>query len=516
VKAGSDYRNLILQAGKPLLNKEEKNKKMKTINMKNQKKSFVTYFVVFCALILATFSTAQAATFTVKTEADLKDTKPGDGLCITAYKACTLRAAIEEANALPGDDDIVFGSSFQAPNPPKTILLKHGPLEITSNLSITGTGARQLMIDGNHQQRVLYVSVYPETLNVTINFLTIQNGYAYAPFVSFAAGIVNNENLFLTGVTVRNNYALNEDNPYQGEKGGGIGNSGYLLLNHSTVSGNKAGIGGGIYNEGSMHVRNSTISGNSSFYHGGGIYQEQGHARIVNTTIANNVAPASIGGGIIVWSGDFFLANTIVASNYAEFDNDITGKIISEGNNLIKTRGSSTGYVASDLPHGTDASLGALKNNGGHTDTHALLSGSPAIDAGSNCSFLLPAGCDGEFYYDQRGAGFARKVGRGIDIGAFEFQGEEQQVLVRLAGKVLKPNGSGLNKAIVTLTGTDGAPQQTETDAQGNFNFFEVVSGRSYIVSVEGNRYSYAPQSVFVTEERQNLTFVPVENGAVQ
>jgi hypothetical protein len=372
------------------------------------------------------------------------------------------------------------------------------------------------MIDGDHKNPVLYTSAYPETLDISISFLTIQNGYHYIPFVSSAAGIINGENMFLTGVTVRDNYAINENDPYQGEKGGGIGNYGYLLLNHSTVSGNKAGVGAGIYNEGVMNVRNSTISGNSSFGAGGGIYQLKGHARIVNTTIVNNQSEISTGGGMIVWSGDFFLANTIVASNYSQYDRDITGNIISEGNNLIKTRGTSTGYIASDLPDGTVPSLGTLKNNGGHTDTHALNSGSPAIDAGSNCSFLLPAGCDGEFYYDQRGVGFARKIGRAVDIGAFEFQGEEQQVLVRLAGKVLKPNGSGLNKAIVTLTGTDGAPQQTETDAQGNFNFFEVVSGRSYIVSVEGNRYSYAPQSVFVTEERQNLTFVPGENSAIQ
>jgi hypothetical protein len=289
-----------------------------------------------------------------------------------------------------------------------------------------------------------------------------------------------------------------------------------LLLNHSTVSGNKAGIGGGIYNEGSMDVRNSTISGNRAYFQGGGIHQKYGHARIVNSTIVDNQSQLYPGGGIKFYYDDFFLANTIVASNSAPSDSDVSGDFTSEGNNLVKTRGTSTGYVASDLPDGTNPSLGTLKNNGGHTDTHALLSGSPAIDAGSNCSFLAPAGCDGEFYYDQRGGGFARKVGRSVDIGAFEFQGEEQQVLVRLAGKVLKPNGSGLNKAIVTLTSTDGAPQQTETDAQGNFNFFDVAPGKSYIVSVEGKRYNYAPQSVFVTEERENLTFVPTENGAVQ
>jgi hypothetical protein len=63
---------------------------------------------------------------------------------------------------------------------------------------------------------------------------------------------------------------------------------------------------------------------------------------------------------------------------------------------------------------GQNPLLGPLANNGGPTQTHALLSGSPAIDTGSNPLALS---------FDQRGTGFARTVGAQTDIGAFEVQG---------------------------------------------------------------------------------------------
>lgn len=75
------------------------------------------------------------------------------------------------------------------------------------------------------------------------------------------------------------------------------------------------------------------------------------------------------------------------------------------------------GFVDSDLvgtaQNPIDAQLGELQNNGGVTETTALLDGSPAIDAGSNPNNLA---------FDQRGEGFDRTVGDGTDIGAYEVQ----------------------------------------------------------------------------------------------
>jgi CSLREA domain-containing protein len=480
---------------------------MKTINMKNQKKSFLTYFVMTFALVLTTISTAQAGGFTVNSVLDHKDINPGDGKCAATINTCTLRAAIEEANTQPGvNHQIIFNSLFEAPNRPKTIVLTNGPLNIKSNVAIFGPGARQLMIDGDHKSTVFLIS---KNTHGGINDLTIQNGYSHAPFVSvLGAGVTNYGGYGLHRVTVRNNIAINDTDPSQAEYGGGIRNYGEMYLYFSTVTGNKAGLGGGIYNTGVIRIWNSTISGNSSFYAGGGIYHKDGELWSTGATIANNLSQMQPGGGI--WNGlDFplHLSNTIVADNISPYNKDLHGSFNSDGNNLIENRGGSTGYVAADLPDGTNPMLDVLQNNGGHTDTHALLLGSPAINAGNDCPSINLDACSSG--YDQRTYPFARKIGT-VDIGAFEFQ-EESSQFVQISGKVLKPNGRGLNNAIVTLTG-DGEALSVETDSHGNFSFDQVMSGKSYVISAESRQYNYAAQTLFVTEARDDVNFVPVQD----
>jgi hypothetical protein len=252
---------------------------------------------------------------------------------------------------------------------------------------------------------------------------------------------------------------------------------------------------------------NSTIAYNTSEAIGSGGVSQNGEAQIRNSTITNNVAMNEEGGGIRN-KGVLFLGNTIVANNNAPLNKDISGTINSYGNNLVRTRGGSVGYVASDLPDGTSANLGALQNNGGETDTRALMSNSPAIDAGNDC--ITVPGCSGEFYYDQRGVGFPRKIGSAVDIGAFEFQGRNSGV-VQISGKVLKPNGRGLNNAVVTLTGSEGRPRSVETDQHGNFSFDEVTPNEAYVIAAESRQNNYASQNLFVTATRDDVTFVPIE-----
>ena len=129
--------------------------------------SWITLLGVFLS------ASAQAATFTVNSPLDVMDANPGNGVCETApgNGVCTLRAAIEEANALgAGDDTIIL--------PPNTYLLTQvTELTITGNLTITGSGASTTIIDGNK-------SVRPNSGVLTINFgatvnisgVTIGNG----------------------------------------------------------------------------------------------------------------------------------------------------------------------------------------------------------------------------------------------------------------------------------------------------------------------------------------------------
>lgn len=193
-----------------------------------------------------------------------------------------------------------------------------------------------------------------------------------------------------------------------GAGGGGIINGGLLTLTNSTVSNNVAGggngDGGGIITESSDTVTliNSTLSGNLG-YRGGAIWIRTAQVQLTNVTVANN--SGTLAGGIFNESGTITLKNTIIANNSP--GGDCSGSIASTGHNLDSDGTCSlgaTGDISSQLPL-----LGPLQNNGGPTFTHALLEGSPAIDAADD------ANCPSA---DQRG--IPRPQEAACDIGAFE------------------------------------------------------------------------------------------------
>ncbi|WP_373529497.1 DUF4347 domain-containing protein [Nostoc sp.] len=272
--------------------------------------------------------------------------------------------------------------------------------------------------------------------------------------------------------------------------GGGIYNQGGVLsLTNSSVSGNTASFGGGIFNGddstyfgGSATLTNSTVSGNIALEDGGGIYNGFSYVRntsltLINTTITNNTADSDSdgtgnGGGVFnvsEYADPVNVSNTIIASNFdnstsGDIHPDVDGSVIDLGNNLIgNNTGSSsnivggTGFTTSTLV-GTSASpidpkLGLLQNNGGATLTHALLAGSPAINAGNNS--LVPTGIT----TDQRGAGFNRVFNGIVDIGAYEVQPPITPQPVNTDTVVTNVNDSGagsLRQAILNANATVG------------------------------------------------------------
>ena len=205
--------------------------------------------------------------------------------------------------------------------------------------------------------------------------------------------------LTLTNSTVGFNTATPSD-------GGGIWNvDGIATLTNSTVGNNNAGSdGGGVSNAGGMlTLTSSTVSGNTAVVGVGGIFNTGGGAlTVVNSTIAGN--NAAVAGGIRHSGNSATLKNTIVAANGPD---DCDGPLVSLGNN-IDSDGTCNLGAGGDLP-ATDPLLGLLAANGGPTQTHALLPGSPAINAGDDV---------GAPPTDQRGL---PRVGL-TDIGAVEFQ----------------------------------------------------------------------------------------------
>ena len=185
--------------------------------------------------------------------------------------------------------------------------------------------------------------------------------------------------------------------------------------------------GGAAWYEGLL----TYASGTSTAAYGGGI-ANGGTLTVVNSTIADNtVASGGSGGGWASRGGTATLDNTIVALNTdgtgsGATPDDISGTVSStSGYNLIGTGGSggltngTNGNQVGVANPGLDPN--GLQDNGGPTQTIALLPGSPAIDAGSNALAVDPT-TGQPLVYDQRGPGFPRIVNGTVDIGAFEVQ----------------------------------------------------------------------------------------------
>ncbi|MBS1887475.1 MAG: hypothetical protein JSU06_09835 [Actinobacteria bacterium] len=286
----------------------------------------------------------------------------------------------------------------------------------------------------------------------------------------YAAGgaIMNEGDLTLTESSVTGNVARNAATVAEAHAlGGGIANGeGRLLLDRSTVSGNSAIVtestsdstakGGGIYNLANLRVRDSALTGNeakvadaptNTAVGGGILFEFEGpklETTIEGSTIAGNTATAeslSEGGGVAGLGLPATVKSSTLADNSAttgsnvfatvpvSFTNTIVarpavgvsciGALTSLGFNLDE--GSSCGFAQPGDQSGVDPRLATtLADNGGPTQTLALLRGSPAIDSG-----LAPGEAT-----DQRGferpvdiASVPNAVGSdGTDIGAFEVQ----------------------------------------------------------------------------------------------
>ena len=210
--------------------------------------------------------------------------------------------------------------------------------------------------------------------------------------------------------------------------GGGIVNTGTLTLNNSTVSGNSAGAAGGIYNLGPASVTNSTFSGNSapSLSGGGGaiLNGSTGILKVTNSTFSRN--SGTLGGGICCGFGTVTLKNTLLANSPSGgncFSGYGGGTFASGGHNLSDD-GSCAGFFTqtgdmNNTPAGLDPA--GLRDNGGPTQTIALLPISPAVDAipVSPVNYCTDV-AGSPVTTDQRGV--TRPQGPACDIGAFELE----------------------------------------------------------------------------------------------
>ncbi|MEJ2751032.1 MAG: choice-of-anchor Q domain-containing protein, partial [Anaerolineae bacterium] len=173
--------------------------------------------------------------------------------------------------------------------------------------------------------------------------------------------------------------------------GGGVNNAGEFWLLNSLVYSNTAGLGGGLRNWndagqiGDLHVINSTVSGNRADQDGGGLYNEGDGTTAVlgSSTVFGNLSLIGNSGNLYSINGTIILSNSIVASPLNLNNANCEGSIVSDGYNLDTDN--TCGLGAGEKRGITNPLIDSLKDNGGPTLTHALLSGSPAIDASPVC-----------------------------------------------------------------------------------------------------------------------------------
>jgi CSLREA domain-containing protein len=341
---------------------------------------------------------------------------PGDGTCDDAE--CTLREAIAFASS---GATITFSVTG-------TITLLGGELLLNKNLTVAGPEGSTVTVSGNNASRVFFVGagVTAELRNLTItggNSVGARMTYPFSGEDGHGGGILNNGG----ALTIRNS-TIAGNSAQETRAGAGLFNAiGVVLVENSTISGNSGGwYGAGIYNYGSdwaesLTIMNSTISGNAtgSWGRGGGVYHYSGVMRIHYSTIASN----GTGGGITTRDSHadgrvqaHALGSIIAANSGSDLAGTYGGEsavpYYSSGYNMIGTASSAITAVfdaTGDQTGVTSPGLGTLASNGGPTMTQALLTGSPAIDAGP------ASGCPAT---DQRGV--SRPQGSACDIGAYE------------------------------------------------------------------------------------------------
>ena len=328
--------------------------------------------LVAIALLVCLPAGAAADTYTVTRSDD-----PAPSGCLPAD--CSLREALEAANATTTVDDVVIVPASATPYAVETKWL-----EIEDEAEVLGAGAGQAIVQGDGNSAVVEVGA-----PVVLSGLTITGG---------EGGIQNNGELTLVRVSVENNTAT--------AAGGGIQSNGPLTIESSFIGFNRGGggAGGGIQANEDLTVVNSTIAGNLSEGNGG--INGNAPVTVINSAVVGNRSSGATGLGVkgspLTVKDSVFADNRNTAGLANCFS--LTG-VSSFGGNVED--GASCAVGPADRPNVAPL-LGPLGLHGGTTPVYELLPGSPAIDFAGACP-----------PFDQRGV--ARPQGAGCDSGSYEF-----------------------------------------------------------------------------------------------
>ncbi len=446
--------------------------------------------------------------FTVNDLSDVPDQTPGDRICSAANGACTLRAAIMEANAITACTPLTINFSVTGTINLATAL----PAINHPNLTINGPGANQLDVHRNAVAAFRIFAINGGKI-VSISGLSVTNGNDPVQ----AGGIYNAGTLTLTACAISGNTS---------PQGAGIQSDNILTMTSCTVSNNIASdFAGGLKIFGpTTTLTNCTFSNNQSAHDSSAIESHTGVTlTLTNCTIANNQAGTGSGqtGGALFANSGTVLKNTIVANNSGNNAN-IAGPVDTANsfNNLIGavgTGGLTNGVNGNQVGvANANTLLAALGNYGGTTQTIALLPGSPAINAGTSSG--APA-------TDQRGIA---RVGN-VDIGAFESRGfalaissgNNQSTPVNtnfaspLSVSVTSANSEPVNGGRVTFTPPGSGASATIAGNPATITGGLATSGTVTANAIFGGPYNVAASAAGATSVNFSLTNTPGADLAI-
>ena len=336
-------------------------------------------FLLGIAIAIAGFSARSPGAFasfgfTVNSTADQIDANPGDGICATSGGACTLRAAVQEANHQAAADIINLPAgtyTLEIPGNHEDNAAQDD-LDILDDLTITGADQATTVIDGNAKTRIF--DVIPNSIKVQISGVTVRNGME----TTTGGAIDNHADLTLTDVTISGS---------AGPEGGAISNSGNLSLTRVTLDANTADdAAGGLWNEpaATATIQDSTLTHNQSttLHASGGAIFNEGTLEITGSTIQNNTTAGS--GGGVATAGDLTVSDSTVSDNTAT---DSGGGIwLDEGGAVTVTNSHVDGNSTQGGGGGVE-----LAGNQPFTITNSTISGNDAMSGGGGIDILQDA-----------------------------------------------------------------------------------------------------------------------------
>lgn len=428
--------------------------------------------------------------FTVTHSGDSADAAVGDGVCADADGRCTLRAAVHESNGNNAERDVIIFSLAY----PAVIDLTLGELTITgNNTSIIGPGARRLFVQrftgGGVPFRIFHV---PNAgTNVVIRGLTISDGIAGVFISGGGIRIGPGASVLLADASLRN---------HSGGSGGAILNEGSMTISRVLMASNAANLNGGAIAttpNSTTFISNSTITANSAT-NGGAIYAE-GLLLSANNTITHNSATMNASAIFSGPNANVRLLNTIAGTDVSLPVTSLSGTFTSLGNNIITDARTSTGFTngvnndqVSDN-NAIDPLLGPLADNGGQTDTRALLAGSPAINNGNSC--VYSGTCSITFWPNLRLSSDQRRrprqgLGGAVDVGALESGGTFSSGSASLFGRIpgFAPLAMYYNSQAILINVVTGERRYLIINAGGALHFSNFNPDEVYVIEFRSKR----------------------------